>query len=223
MKKLLLSACLALSLNATARHQQMSLQQAIFRHLITSKVMSTGAYQGFCMYIQLGNRGQDSLILTLEAGRCLNSLDDQFQDILVTKEEVIVLSRLQIKKIKVKGYCCQASNRCPNANAVYGINKLADSNLVCIARYLSRSNYPPAIEQMAVWSISDKYSIASVCDNRDNSFLELRQYLANLKGEKLPWYTIQCYSYVYRHGAITTFPQFLKGKLNHQYCIIGVD
>jgi hypothetical protein len=76
-------------------------------------------------------------------------------------------------------------------------------------------NYPPNIEQMAIWSISDKHSIASVCDDKDSSLLDLRQFLANLKGEKLPWYTLQSYTYVYRNGAIATFPQFLKGKLTY--------
>jgi len=198
-----------------AKHIKLNLQNAIKMHYVKASAKSLGAYQGLCMNMNLQNLGKDSLIVLVEAGRRLNSLDDTQQDILIVKEELIFLNKYQSKNFTVKGYCCQSSNRAPQLNAKYGLNQLADSDLVTVARYLNKNCFAKDIEQYAIWAISDKKPIANISNQNDTSNLALRKMLANLKGEKLPWYTILNTTYVSQRGDINTIATNLAAILKY--------
>lgn len=198
-----------------AKKQTMSLQKAIDLKFIATKVFSLGKYQGFCIKMGLKNMTKDSLTILIEAGRRLNSLDDKNQDILLVQEQFVALKNAEEKYVDVKGYCCQAANRCPPKDAKYDVNKLADSNLVRVARYLNACKYDAGIEQSAIWAVSDNKSVANIASANDTTFLPLRQIVANLKGEVLPWYTIISNNHLYASGAIEVFPLLLKGKMKY--------
>jgi hypothetical protein len=151
----------------------------------------------------------------VEAGRRLNSLEEKHQDILIIKEEVILLGKLEDKWFKVKGYCCQADNHSPTQNAKYDVNKLADSNLVQVARFLNSGSFDAHVEQQAIWAISDKRPTANIAGKNDSLNTALRSLVSSLKGEPVPWYTIISRTFVYSSGAMQNFPQLLRGKLNY--------
>jgi hypothetical protein len=203
------------SLNLEATHQKLNLQKAVQLKLVKAKAQSLGGHQGYCMNLNLISLSPDSLIVLVEAGRRFNSIDEQNQDILVVKEEVILLGKFQNKWTPIKGYCCQASNHSPSQNAKYDINTLADSGLVALARYLSLSKFDSHVEQQAIWAISDKKPTANITDKNDSLAQPLRKLVANLKGEPVPWYTIISRTFVYSSGAMENFPQLLRGKLNY--------
>ncbi|MBI2721404.1 MAG: hypothetical protein HYX39_04445 [Bacteroidetes bacterium] len=215
MNYLIIISALLFSFSMNAKHKKLNLQKAIDARLVKAKALSRGGYQGYCINLNLINSSPDSLIVVVEAGRRLNSCDDKNQDILIVKEETILLSSLENKWVKVKGYCCQASNHSPQQNASYAINKLADSALVTLARFLNVSTFDENIEQQAIWAISDKKLTANIAGVNDSLALPLRKLVAGLKNEPLPWYTILSKVFVYQSGAMVTFPQKLKGKLNY--------
>jgi hypothetical protein len=198
-----------------AKHIKLNLQNAIKQRLVKVSANSLGGYQGLCMNMRIQNIGKDSLLVLVEAGRCLNSIDDKQQDILIVKEELICLKQNQSKSFLVKGYCCQSSHRAPQLNAVYAPNQLADSSLVLVARFLNKNCFSKDIEQYAIWAISDKKPIANIPNKNDTSNLNLRQLLAKLKGEKLPWYTILNATYVSQTGDINTIPTNLVAILKY--------
>jgi hypothetical protein len=213
MTRLILICALLNVLQLQAKHKKMNLQKAIEMNLVKAKANSNGGYQGYCIKINIRNLSADSLIILVEAGRRLNSVEDKYQDILITKEELITLKKSEEKNCNVKGYCCQANNCAPSANAVYGINKIADSNLVKLARFLNKNCFSGDAEQHAIWAISNNHLTANIATNSDSLLLPLRQLVANLKGEKLPWYSILCGTYMYQNGVIANYPIALKGKL----------
>ena len=213
MKRLILICALLNVLQLQAKHKKMTLQKAIDMNLVKAKANSIGGYQGYCIKMNIRNLSPDSLIVLVEPGRRLNSLEDKYQDILVTKEELITLKKSEEKSFNVKGYCCQASNCAPSSNAVYGINKMADSSLVKLAEFLNKNCFGSDVEQHAIWAISNKHLTANIATNNDSLLLPLRQLVANLKGEKLPWYSIICGTYMYQNGVIANYPIALKGKL----------
>jgi hypothetical protein len=142
-------------------------------------------------------------------------LDEKYQDILITREEIIVLTKKSEKWFPITGFCCQASNHSPKKNARYSINQLADSNLVYLAQFLSSGHFESNVTQQAIWAISDNQSSAQVSgNNKDSLLLPLRKLVCALKGEQLPWYTIQAKTFVYASGAMENFPIELDGKLN---------
>ena len=203
------------ALQLSAKHQKLNLQKAIDLKLVKARATSLGGHAGACMQMHLTNLGKDSLIVLIEAGRRLNSLDDKAQDILIVQQQVISLRKAEEKSFTVKGYCCQASKSAPKTNARYDVNKLADSSLVKLARYLSLNTFEQDVEQQAVWAISDKQPAARITAKNDSLILPLRCFVADIKGEKLPWYTVVSRTYVYNNGAISVFPLLLKGKMQY--------
>lgn len=206
---------LVMSLQLQAKHQKMNLQKAIDLKLVKAEAKSLGGYQGFCVRMNLKNLSSDSLTVFVEAGRRLNSLDDNNQDILITQQEIIAMKKLEDKAFNVKCYCCQANNHSPFAGAKYDVNKLADSNLVNLARYLNTNKFEANVEQQAIWAISDKKSTANIASVNDSLLLPLKQLVANLKGEKLPWYSMITKTVLYTGGDMKTYPLYLRGKLNY--------
>jgi hypothetical protein len=215
MKTFTLVIAMGLCFSAAAKHQNLSLQQALDRKLVMAKAFSKGNFQGYCINLMVKNLSPDSLIIEIEAGRRLNSAEEKFQDILVTKTEIIALSKLQIKNIAVKGYCCQADHGCPKQNAIYDINKLADSSLLILARYLNANNFPEGAEQSAIWAISNNKGTANINAGNDSSIKPLRKFVSILKNEPEPWYTITTKTIMYASGNMQTYNIALKGQLNY--------
>lgn len=215
MFRIILFSALFIVFKLGANQHRMNLQKALDMKLVAAKALSLGGYQGFCMKIQLKNLGPDSLCIFVEAGRRLNSLEEMNQDILLVQSEIILLRRGEAKWFNVKGYCCQASNRCPSKNAEYAINTMADSNLVKVAKYINATTPDNGVIQQAIWAISDNKPIAGVANHNDPNLLPLRQLLCSLKGEVLPWYTIVSNNHLYPNGVISVTPLFLKGEMTY--------
>ena len=93
MKNLIFIAISFMWLHTQAKHQKLNLQKALDNKLVKAKAVSLGGYQDYCMNLNLKSLTNDSLIIIVEAGRRLNSIDEKNQDILITKEEIIVLKK----------------------------------------------------------------------------------------------------------------------------------
>jgi hypothetical protein len=215
MNQKVIIGLMLLTLQLQAKHIKLELQKALDKKLVKAKVQSLGGYQGYCINMDVRNLSGDSLLVVLEAGRRLNSVNDRFQDILVVKEELIVLRKSEEKSIKVKGYCCQASNCAPGKNTIYNVNKMADSGLVRVARFLNTGCYSAGAEQQAIWAVSDGKPSAGITDKNAEAELALRQLICSIKGETLPWYTVIYGTYVYPSGSIVNYPLVLKGKFKY--------
>ena len=211
-----ISICvLMISLQMTATRQKMYLQKALDLKIVKANVKSLGGYQGYCIKMELKNLSNDSLIIVVEAGRRLNSMDEKNQDILITREEIIAMKKQENRSFDVKGYCCQSNNHAPTPGSKYDVNKMADNNLVSVANYLSLSKLDADIEQQAIWAISDNKPTANVASVNDSLLLPLKQLVANLKGEKLPWYSMITKTVLFGGGTMQTYPLYLRGKLNY--------
>lgn len=196
-----------------AKHRCLNLQNAMEGKYVQASFTSVGGYHGFCMNMHIKNKSTDTLFVLLEAGRRLNSLDNKNQDILIVKEELFVLGAGQEKHFKIKGYCCQASKRCPSVGSGYDANELADSNLVRIAKFINSNPMNEETEQDLVWAISDGRSLANIHYNNDTLTQVLRAMVASITGEKIPWYSLVSVKHVYPGGMILVSPVKLKGQL----------
>jgi len=194
-----------------ARH--LDLQRALDQKLVKAIVKSLGGHQGFCIQMSLTNLGKDSLVIEVEAGRRLNSVDDGEQDILVTRESFIALKGHENKSFKVNGYCCQASKRSPAKGSKYAVYAMADEKLVKLAKLLNRTNPDPGEAQTAIWAISDNWHASMIVSQRDTSSLVLRKFVCETKGDSLPWYSVFSKTYVYPNGVMKTWPLWLRGQL----------
>jgi hypothetical protein len=213
MKRQLFIIFAMCSLFSKANHTKLTLQEALDNALVKAQARALGGYQDKCMEMNIENLTKDSLIVMVEAGRRLNSLDDKDQDILIIKQEIITLGKQQNKWFVVTGYCCQNHNHSPKKMGKYDVNTLADSSLVILARYLDGKQFDHHAIQQAIWAISDKESTGKIASKTDTTLTPLRELVATLKGEPLPWFSIASTTYEFSNGRMQNFAVWLRGKI----------
>jgi hypothetical protein len=204
------------SLIIQAKKLNVQLQQAVLQGLVKVEAKSLGSYQEYCILMKIKNVCPDSLEIVVEAGRRLKCSDEKMQDILLVKQQIICLRKQEEKSFKVRGFCCQASKKCPKKDIPYQINTMADSSLTKLANFISTGNFDSHSVQQAVWAISDQKLTAQVASHSDTGAILLRQLVCRLKGEVLPWYTVFSKTQLYQSGTMENIPFQLRGQISFQ-------
>jgi len=169
----------------------LSVEKAIKAGLIEAKIVSKGGHTGYCMVAKLKSRCAKDTFIYFEAGRRLKSVDSTKQDILITQDQPITLFSGEEKTVNIYGFCCQSHRGSPVVGGKFEVGKMADTPLVLIAQFCNKKRKLPAnVVQNAVWTISDNHSLASVHNDDMEEINELRNYIAQLKGIQLTWYTL---------------------------------
>lgn len=205
---------------------QISIQKAFDKKYITAKAICKG---GLELDYSVSNLIKDSLLITIPAGWRFNSNagKNDYQDILMTHEEILVLKPKETKKFDIRGFCCEATKGGPQMGAPYTLGKLADSSLVSLARYLNTHKVDENTQQYSVWAISDGRETANITSNNDSIASLLRSFVAQVKGEPLPWYTLLKRAKITNLGDVQDHPVRFKADINYgvsktcySYCYI---
>jgi hypothetical protein len=193
---------------------KVSLKQAFDKKIIKAKAVCKG---GLELNYSVTNLLKDSLLIVIPAGWRFNSDAGKkdYQDILVAHEEVLALRAMETKNFEVKGYCCEATKGGPVAGAPYTPGKLADSSLVQLARYLNANKADKNAEQYSVWAISDHKETANITSANDSLAALLRAFVAGIKGEPLPWYTLLKRARVTAMGDVQDQPVRFKADITY--------
>ncbi len=193
---------------------KVSLQQAFQKKMITAKSICNG---GLEINYSVSSLIKDSLYIVIPAGWRFNSDagKNDYQDILVTREEILTLKPKETKKFNIRGYCCEATKGGPIKGAPYTLGKLADSSLVSLARYLNVHPYDNNSEQYSVWAISDKKETANITANNDSASTHLRNFVSTIKGEPLPWYTLLKRASITSNGSVNDNPIRFNATFNY--------
>lgn len=215
MRKILLIILILAGPGVEAACSAWSLRQAIERSLVKVGAESLGAYQGYCIRMDIWNLSGDSLQIVIEPGRRLRAMNGNYQDILLTGGERVVLKAGEVKQLRVKGFCCQLSGLAPSPGVRYEAGALADTPLVLLARYLSLRDLEDQTSQAAVWALSDRRPTAAITAENDSLAQALREFVAVIKDEVLPWYRIISKTYRYHNGVIQVFNLRLQGTLSY--------
>jgi hypothetical protein len=165
-----------------------SIDQAIEKKMIKTEVTCKG---GLCVDYRIKNQTDDSLKLIVPAGWRMNSEKEEYQDILITQEQFFALGKKQQKTFELKGFCCEYTNSGPVKGLKYDQGKFADKNLVLVATYLNAVKLDENTQQYAVWAVSNNKPTANIVGSNDSLTQELRHFVAKVKGEPVPWFTLQ--------------------------------
>ncbi|MCE3280998.1 MAG: hypothetical protein K0S44_3189 [Bacteroidetes bacterium] len=181
----------AISVDVVYAGNTMSIEDAAKKGLVKLTIKGKGGYTGKVIEMKVQNLSNESLCLKVETGRRFDSKIDTQQDILVTKEENMMLAAKQQKTCDVFGMCCQANNSSPAANSIFNVGKMADSSLIKLAMFIDKNNYHTDYSaQQAVWSVSDNNSIGSIDGAKDEDVKKLRNYVSQLTGRPIPLYNV---------------------------------
>lgn len=220
---LTLILCVSLVLQSKTR---ISIQKAFDKKYITAKAICKG---GLELDYSVSNLLKDSLLVIIPAGWRFNSNagKNDYQDILMTHDEILTLKPKQTKVFDIKGYCCEATKAGPIKGAPYTLGKMADSSLVILARYLNTHKVDSNTEQYSVWAISDGKETANITSSNDSIAALLRTFVSNVKGEPLPWYTLLKRANITSRGEVHDHPIRFKADINYgvsetcySYCYI---
>ncbi len=201
-------------------------QKALDKKYINAKALCSGGLQ---LDYSVSNLLNDSLYVTIPAGWRFNSDGgaNDYQDILMTRAEILALKPKETKRFNMKGFCCEASKSGPKAGVPYTSGKMADSSLVLLARYLSSNPIDQNTQQYAVWAISDRKETANITHKNDSLAGMLRAFVSGLKGEPLPWYTLLKKAVVTAYGDVNDYPVRFRANIPYtvarecySYCYI---
>lgn len=176
--------------NSTGQYA-LSVFDAIDRNLINCTILSKGGHQGNCIDMTLVNKTSNRLILKLESGRNLLSLDTNKQDILVVKEELFVLNSMQKQQKEIFGFCSQSHKSSPENGEEYNVGEMKDKNIVALAQHLSSNKYPLSSMQQSVWTLTNNRNISSIFHENRDSIERLQDFVAQLTKIYSPWYSIE--------------------------------
>lgn len=188
---LMLSCCLAAAQTACASEKFVSIAELQKNGSISVQMRSTGSYSGNCVNLQLKNNRSDTVFVWIEAGRRLDNPVETDQDILLVREEKMILPPYAEIKRMLFGFCCQASNAAPKSDTLFRIGSMAGGNLEWLAGFVGHKRYDTHTIQQAVWVFSDNHQLASVVAEKDPQIKELRTAMAKKLNINLPWYDIQ--------------------------------
>jgi hypothetical protein len=191
-----------------------AIQKAFDKKMITAKAICSG---GLELNYTITNVLKDSVVIKIPAGWRFNSDDikTDYQDILLAHDVFVVLKAKETKTFHISGYCCEATKSGPVNGIRYTKGKLADSNLVVLARYLNSQNFDRNSEQYSVWAISNNRETANITSKNDSLAGLLRVVVANIKGEPLPWYTLLKKAFVTTSGNVYDWPIEFKATINY--------
>ncbi len=183
--------CFNFSLYAVEKEKTYtSIETLIKNHSVSAKIIGLGGHSEECTEFQIQSLKKDTLYILIEPGRRLVSDDSTFQDILIIKKYEITLPPLASIILNGYGFCCQSSNSSPKKNALFKIGFMAPKTWVELAEYVNENNFPSSAIQNAVWVMSNNHPISSVHHENPEIVLPLKQKLAKLKKEELPWYSL---------------------------------
>ena len=189
-----------------------SIDKAIEKKLIKTDVVCKG---GLNVDYKIKNQTDDSIKIIVPAGWRMNSVKEEYQDILVTQEQILALGKQQQKTFVIKGFCCEADHAGPSQGLKYEPGKLAEPNLVLVASYLNATKFDENTQQYSVWAVSNNKPTANIVGSNDSLTQELRYFVAKVKGEPIPWYTLQKRVKINSYGEIQEHPLQLKANVNY--------
>jgi hypothetical protein len=213
--RIIIILCLSLIVFAFANiSTSVTLQQALDQKLVNVKIKSLGGYQGESATIEIQNLSKNDLSIRIEPGRRLKADKEEYQDLLVVREQEILVKANSKTSRNITGYCCESSDSGPGTNLAYKANTMADTSLVRLAKYIN-TNYKQLSKnsiQQSIWAISDKHGSAAITITSEKE-MSLKNLVCNLKGEPIPWYVIRQQIYQTPNGRIHLVNDSLYGKM----------
>ena len=177
--------------NAFIDDKFVSIQTLLDQKMIEVEVQSLGGHEGECIVFNIKNLQNKPLKVLIESGRRLLSNDTMIQDILIVKKEEFILASKQLIHKLGTGFCCQSNNHSPKSKDVFDVGRMAPPSWIELANVIDQNNFPLDAVQSAVWAISNNHEISSIYDENMESIRLLRETVAKIKGEELPWYRLK--------------------------------
>ncbi|MDX1651485.1 MAG: hypothetical protein R3277_03265 [Brumimicrobium sp.] len=181
-----LASTFLLSLNSSDRNE-IDILTALEKKLVTVDIKHDDYGLGGDLILKFKPLNK-SLQLIIPAGTRFKSHNEEEQDLMNADTKRIILASAKPGAVRVKGFCVQSSNRCPNEESGYTPQKEGDERLVKLARYLDGKSIDHDIKQTSFWAVSDRESVSGIYKEGDKEVEALRKFICTLLSKKDVWY-----------------------------------
>ncbi|MDB4082744.1 hypothetical protein N9502_00555 [Vicingaceae bacterium] len=166
----------------------LSLQAAIDRKLIQVDVSGNTNSPHYSQPLQLKvkNVSTTPFRLQIPNGQRFLTVDEDVQDMILVKSELLALAPGIEKSILLNAMCTQKENGGPGENEPYRIGPMAESHLLQVSNKIQELEAYNTIGQYSVWSISNNVGLESIAGFDDTEAQELQQFVAKITGKKIP-------------------------------------
>lgn len=179
-----------------AKTEQLTLSEALDKGLVDVSFTAKGGHEGRCIQMDLVSLHKRDIDLSIPAGTHLASDDPSSQDLMMVRAEQTLLAKGGKKRLYIYAVCTQRSNSSPGEDELYAYNGTADGNLLKLADYISTKRYyDKQGAQLAVWILTDGGGLEDLYDDERDVQKDLQQFMSDLTGMPVPWYTKQLTNY----------------------------
>lgn len=185
---LLLTATVAVSTFAT---NEGSLVQLIEQGSIALSPVGLGGHAGECLRVAAENLTTTALRTTIPAGWVFVSEDAGIQDLMVARDEPLVLLPKGRLTVTCRAFCCEAGQGSPRPEETYRKGHPARADLFALAQAIDSGRYDDDLVQHAIWVLSDGNDIGSMGALDGSTADRLRERVSRLSRQPVPLYTVR--------------------------------
>lgn len=208
---------LSLAYAALAKTDELTLTEALDQGLVSVTFTAKGGHEGKCLQMDLQSLHKRDIQLSIPAGTHLASDDTSSQDLMLVKSEETLLAKAGKKRLYIYAVCSQRENAAPGEGDLYAFNGTADGDLLKLADYISTKRYyDKGGAQLAVWILTDGGGLEDLYDDEPKVQKDLQQFMADLTGMPVPWYTKQLTNYEPGPERLTT-PAIIRAEYEYKF------
>lgn len=191
-----------------------SIEELMKSKHIDVTISGIGGYKGDCVQFTIKNKTSKPILILIERGRRLLSIDTTIQDIFIVKQQEFILASNQSIVRNGYGFCCQSSNGSPRKKSKFKIGYLAPNSWRKLAEVIDENDFPKRAIQSAIWALSDNHEVSSIYDKNNQAIRILKQTVCNIKGVEMPWYSTR---YVENDSLLFShIPRNISGVINYK-------
>lgn len=210
---------LAISYCFTGTENNLLLDKAIKDNIISFKALGyqRGTHYTLPIEIEVKNNSKKAINLEVPSGTMFIAEDSAYQNMLVTKTEVIALNPGKTKTVPIHGMCTEHSDIAPGPNNSYTYSGTASNNMIQLARFIETNNYFDPTGQDAVWCIANNLSLDNIAFYDSKQWNAITDFLSKLTGKKKPTIPDERNYERNWHSTIVSIP--VTGSIHYKYPI----
>lgn len=167
-----------------------TLTEALEKDLV--KVEEVHMAEGNQLEIKLSNTTKrKEFRVKLEAGTQFLAVDSTIQDQILAKSVTRYLKPGKVAAYLGPSFCTEASNMGAGDGDLFILNEKQDPSLYSLMQYLKKYQYEDEAIQGAVWVLSDQHQLTGLHQTDPKKRFQLLQYMSELTGQPIPWYTVR--------------------------------
>ncbi|MGZ5243157.1 MAG: hypothetical protein ACXWDO_01920 [Bacteroidia bacterium] len=183
---LLTFACSLLSL--TPDNKTLTLENAIKNGSISCTYIANSKSPHYVkpLLLTVKNRKHTPTVFKIEPGQQFFPQDESYQNLIVTRENLVTLKPNEQKTVEIYAMCTEANDAAPGSETTYKLAPYAKEKLMKTAQHIARTKSNNVTGQNAIWVISNNRSLEEIIGPDTAETRNLQRFLAKLTGKKLP-------------------------------------